>query len=144
MFFLAPDDESAARTRSSHPGRTSFAGVECDHFDPDDAVVDWTVFFENPERALIGVERRTLGKWPRYVADFRNDGVGVFVMPAELVTALAAAEPDELRRLASYWRQRLVEQDSHELTTEAQLAVVDGVARLARSATGFGLYCWQN
>lgn len=44
-FFLAPDDETAAETRSSHPGR-ALTGVNCTGFDPDDAVVDWTAFFD--------------------------------------------------------------------------------------------------
>lgn len=139
-FFVAPNDESAASTRSSRPGR-AFTGVDCHYFDPDDAVVDWMAFFDG--QVLRGMERLACGKWPRYVAEFRNDGVGVFVVSAELVTALAAAEPDELRRLASYWGERLVEQNEHELTAAEQLAVVENVARLAGSAGDFGLYCWQ-
>jgi len=103
--------------------------------------VDWTAFFEG--QVLRDAERRDSGKWLRYVAAFLNDGVGVFVVSAELSTALAAAGPDELRRLASYWGERLVEQNEHELTAAEQLAVVENVARLAGSTGGFGLYCWQ-
>jgi len=115
--------------------------VNCTHFDPDDAVVDWMAFFDG--QVLRDAERLDGGKWPRYVAEFLNDGVGVFAVSAELVTALAAAGPDELRRLASYWGERLVEQNEHELTAADQLVVVETVARLAGSTAGFGLYCWQ-
>ncbi|WP_089959704.1 hypothetical protein [Lentzea xinjiangensis] len=115
--------------------------MNCTGFDPDDAVVDWTAFFAG--RVLRGAERRDSGKWPHYVAEFLNDGVGVFVVSAELVTALAAAGPDELHRLASYWGERLIEQNEHELTAAEQRAVVEDVARLARSAGDLGLYCRQ-
>jgi hypothetical protein len=120
-FFLTQDHETAAGTRSSHPGR-ALTGVNCTGFDPDDAVVDWTAFFDG--QALRGAERRDSGKWPQYVAEFLDDGVGVFVVSAELVTALAAAGRDEL-------------------TAGEQLTVVENVARLAGSTGGFGLYCWQ-
>ncbi|HUQ54764.1 hypothetical protein [Lentzea sp.] len=139
-FFLAPDDETAAKTRSSHPGR-ALTCVNCTGFDPDVAVVDWTAFFDG--QILRDAERRDSGKWPRYVAEFLNDGVGVFVVSGKLVTALAAAGPNELRHLASYWGERLVEQNEHELTAAEQLSVVENVARLAGSTDGSGLYCWQ-
>lgn len=77
------------------------------------------------------------------MAEFLNDGVGVFVVSAKLVTALAAAGPNELRHLALYWGERLVEQNEHELTAAKQLSVVENVARLAGSTDGSGLYCWQ-
>jgi hypothetical protein len=67
----------------------------------------------------------------------------VFVVSAELVTALAAAGPDQLRQLASYWGERLMGQNEHELTAIEQLAVVENVARLAGSTEGSSLYCWQ-
>ncbi|MFD9701406.1 hypothetical protein [Lentzea sp. NPDC059081] len=139
-FFFAPDDEAAAKTRSAHPGR-ALTGVNCAGFDPDDAVVDWMAFFDG--HVLRDAERRARGKWPRYVAEILNDGVGVFVVSADLVTALAGAGQDDLRDLASYWGERLVEQNENELSAAEQLSVVEDVARLAGSTGGSGLYCWQ-
>ncbi|SDG21398.1 hypothetical protein SAMN05216553_106210 [Lentzea fradiae] len=73
----------------------------------------------------------------------RNDGIAVLAFPGELVTALARARLDELRRLASYWGERLAEANELELTGADHLTVVESAARLARSAGGSGLYCWQ-
>ena len=85
--------------------------------------------------------------WPCYVADFLNDGVGVFVMPEVLVTALAAAGPDELRGVAARWNEFLVDSNETDLSPAEQLAVVQGVAELAsaavESAGTLHLYCWQ-
>ncbi|MFS8103457.1 hypothetical protein LFM09_40660 [Lentzea alba] len=145
-FFLAPDDETAALTRNSRPGR-ALRSLTFHGFDPDDAVVEWTRYFEAPGRQFADDERLSLGNWPRYVADFLNDGVGVFIVPENVLVALAAAGPDELRGLVGHWGEFLVRINDDELTTDEKLAVVEGVAQLAAAAVASAgqlrLYCWQ-
>ncbi|WP_285637673.1 hypothetical protein [Lentzea sp. NBRC 102530] len=139
VFFLAPDDESAAATRDRHP-TPEFQGLEFHNFDPDMAVVEWARHLEAPGRPFTGDEQKTRGEWPRYVAEYRNDGIGVFVMPDKLRAALANATRDELLGVAQRWGEFLVEIDEDELTAGERLEVVHGVATLAEDE--LGLYCW--
>lgn len=133
VFFLASDDETAAATRNSQPGR-AFISLTFHGFAPDDAVVEWARYFEVAD------------DWPHFVAEFRNDGVGVFVVSEELLAALAEATPEDLRGLVARWGEFLV-RERDELTHDEQVAVVEGVAGLAgtavESAGTLRLYCWQ-
>ncbi|MDH6612458.1 hypothetical protein M2164_008093 [Streptomyces sp. SAI-208] len=44
VFFLAPDDTTAARTRLRGPG-AAFPTVACRFVEPDSAVVEWDMYF---------------------------------------------------------------------------------------------------
>ena len=143
VFFLAPDDETAAATRNSGPGR-ALRSLAFRFFDPDDAVVAWERYFEAPGQPLSGYDWMTDHTWPRYVAEMLNDGVAVLVVPDELVAELAAAEPEQLRGVAARWGNWLHEQDEHGLSRDDHLEVVRGVAELAAAAGEFRLYCWQS
>ncbi|MGI5502694.1 hypothetical protein [Lentzea sp. CA-135723] len=72
------------------------------------------------------------------MAEYRNDGVGVFVMPGKVRAANATR--DELLGVAERWGEFLVEIGEDELTAEQRLEVVHGVATLAEDE--LGLYCW--
>jgi hypothetical protein len=141
-FFLAPDDESAAAVRARGPG-PAFAAVHCHHFDPDDAVVEWEMYFEAPSPELPPLRQLLARTWPTWVAPIVNDGTGVFVLPDSLVDALAHAEPAQLGALAARWTRRLREADGDDMTDDDPLSILEGVARLAATAvrTGEGLYC---
>lgn len=146
-FFLAPDDEAAAATRNSVPGR-HLRSLTSHYFYPDDAVVSWSRYFDAPDQPFSSDERRLHGNWPRYVADIRNDGVGVLVIPETVVTALAEAGPDALRGLAAQWGGFLESEGEVDPDRDEQLAVVKGVAELAAAAVRSGgeerLYCWHD
>ncbi|MGW5879032.1 hypothetical protein ACWFMI_21045 [Nocardiopsis terrae] len=146
VFFLASDDEIAAATRLKGPGPEHLS-LACHGFDPDDAVVEWEMFFETGSCELTSRKVFHARTWPRCVAPMHNDGVGVFAVPDMVVGALAGAAPDRLRGLVARWVKRLIaEGDGGEVVDIDPVAVVDGVVRLAavaeRPGSGVRLYCW--
>ncbi|ALV31146.1 hypothetical protein [Streptomyces sp. CdTB01] len=144
VFFLAPDDATAATTRSRGPGR-GFECVPCRFIEPDSAIVEWDMYFEEPSAEAPPSERLLAWSWPQWVTAPLNDGVEVFAFPQRLTRALASASPLELEELAERWTQRLRAADGDDMTDDDLLAVLRGVARLAASAvnTGGGLYSWS-
>ena len=61
-----------------------------------------------------------------------------------MTNALAEADPGTLRRLATRWAERLIE-DGEDTTVEQAVALLQELARLAATADGraYGLYCWH-
>ncbi|MFI1919880.1 hypothetical protein [Nocardia sp. NPDC020380] len=143
-FFIAPNDQAAAGTRSRGPG-TNYPSVACQDFDPDDAVVEWDMYFEAPSAELPPLEALYTRPWPIWVAEIVNDGTGVFVLPDRLVRALAHAGPKDLDELAHRWTTRLRQVDGDNMTCDNPLEILQKVARLAATAisTGDRLYCWH-
>jgi hypothetical protein len=136
VFFAAPDDETAALTRLKGPG-PSFASVLSEGwFYPDEAVIEWEGYFSSPEADRPGL--------PRYAAAILNDGCGVFAVSGKLTRALAEADVDTLRRLATSWAERLIE-DGEDMTVGHAVALLQGLARLATTVPGEAgsLYCWH-
>ncbi|MFE0730823.1 hypothetical protein ACFW2X_21745 [Streptomyces antibioticus] len=144
VFFLAPDDRTAASTRLGGPGR-AFDSVACRFVEPDSAITEWGVYFEEPSAELPPVERLHRQPQPQYVTAPLNDGVEVFAVPPGVTRALAAASPAVLEELADRWTARLRSQDGDDMTDDDLLAVLRGVARLAAAAvaSGGGLYSWS-
>jgi hypothetical protein len=144
VFFLAPDDKTAARTRRRGPGK-AFDSVTCHFIEPDSAIAEWAMYFEEPSAEVPPVEQ-FLG-WVRlkWVAGPSGDGVEVFAVPKLLTRALAKASSAELEELAYRWTTRLWFEDGDDMTDDDLLVVLQGVARLAASAvnTGGGLYIWS-
>jgi hypothetical protein len=144
VFFLAPDDASAAGTRLNGPGQV-LTSLNCHDFDPDDAVVEWETYFDAPSLDLAPLEQLYERDWPCYIAPVLNDGIGVFAVPDRLTSALANAAPGELRELAARWTQRLRLADGDDMTGDNPLTVLDGLAQLAviaeSSGGGTRLYC---
>ncbi|MER7467990.1 hypothetical protein [Streptomyces sp. NPDC097981] len=143
-FFIAPDDATAAATRNRGPGHV-LPSVVCKDFYPDDAVVEWEMYFEAPSPDLPSQEELNRRSWPHYVADVVNDGSGVFAVSEQLTYALAEATLSQLRGLSARWTARLWVEDGDEMTDDNPLAVLTGVAGLAQEAVGSGgglrLYC---
>ncbi|MFJ3723184.1 hypothetical protein ACIPYQ_11505 [Streptomyces sp. NPDC090045] len=144
VFFHAPDDEAAAATRLRGPG-TAFESVTCRFIEPDSAIAEWDMFFEEPSGEAPPLEQLLGWAWPEWVTAPLNDGVELFALPKRLTRALANASSAELEELASRWTTRLWSEDGDEMTDDDLLAVLQGVARLAASAvnTGGGLYSWS-
>ncbi|WP_189714212.1 hypothetical protein [Streptomyces phaeofaciens] len=144
IFFLAPDDETAAATRLRGPGR-AFESVTCRFIEPDSAIAEWDMYFERPSAEVPPVEQLLGWSWPEWVTAPLNDGVEVFALPQRLTLALANAGSTELKELAHRWTTRLRAADGDDMTDDDLLAVLQGVARLAASAvsTGGGLYSWS-
>ncbi|GGJ82525.1 hypothetical protein GCM10011583_12670 [Streptomyces camponoticapitis] len=92
VFFLAPDDESAAATRRRGPGRM-FESVTCHFIEPDSAIAEWDMYFEEPSAETPPIERLLAWPWPEWVTAPLNDGVEVFALPPRLIRALADATP---------------------------------------------------
>ncbi|MFD7550953.1 hypothetical protein ACFV0R_16410 [Streptomyces sp. NPDC059578] len=128
-FFLAEDDESAARVgpRKSH----DFPAVLCEGVYPDDAVPRW-------EALLTGAESPI-----RYVVPMANDGFTVFAVPQALSKALADAGTDQLRTTALAWAKTLSE-GGDEIGPGSAVALLDRLSVLAmgRAERGLSLYCW--
>ncbi|MFD8078429.1 hypothetical protein ACFV3E_37945 [Streptomyces sp. NPDC059718] len=143
-FFLAPDDETAAATRLRGPG-VAFESVTCHFIEPDSAIAEWDMYFEEPSAEVPPVERLLGWAWPEWVTAPMNDGIEVFALPKRLTRALAGASPAELEELAGRWTARLRSEDRDDMTDDDLLAVLQGVARLAASAvnTGGSLYSWS-
>lgn len=144
VFFLAPDDETAAATRLRGPGE-AFESVTCRFIEPDSAIAEWDMYFEEPSAEVPPSERLYGWAWPKWVAVPLNDGIEVFALPQRLTRALAGASSAELEQLAGRWSTRLRSEDGDDMTDDDLRAVLQGVARLAASAvtTGGGLYCWS-
>ncbi|MFE5402975.1 hypothetical protein ACFQ9Z_16800 [Streptomyces sp. NPDC056580] len=144
VFFLAPDDESAAATRRQGPG-PAFESVTCRFIEPDSAIAEWDMYFEEPAAELPPIEQLLAWPWPEWVTAPLNDGVEVFALPPRLIRALADATSVELEELADRWTARLRSADGDEMTDDDLLAVLQAVSRLAASAvtTGGGLYSWS-
>ncbi|MER6212091.1 hypothetical protein [Streptomyces sp. NPDC001642] len=145
LFFLASDDETAAATHLQGPGQ-AFQSVTCHFIEPDSAIAEWDMFFEEPSAEAAPLDR-LLGwrPWPDWVTAPLNDGVEVFALPQRLILALAGASPEELEELAGRWAKRLRSTDEDDTTDDDLLAVLQGVARLAAAAvsTGGRLYSWS-
>lgn len=145
VFFLAPDDETAASTRLRGPGDHS-ESVTCRFVEPDTAIAEWDMYFEAPSAEAPPLEQLHAWRpWPEWVTAPLNDGVEVFALPKRLTRALAKASNDDLEELAGRWITRLRSEDGDDMTDDDLLAVLQGVARLAVSAvnTGGGLYSWS-
>ena len=144
VFFLAPDDETAAATRLRGPG-AAFASVACRFVEPDTAIAEWDMYFEEPSAEIPPIEQLFGWALPEWVTAPLNDGIEVFALPKRLTRALANASPTELEELAGRWTTRLRSQDGDDMTDDDLLAVLQGVARLAASAvnTGGALYSWS-
>ncbi|MFI8889801.1 hypothetical protein [Streptomyces paradoxus] len=144
VFFLAPDDETAAATRLRGPGR-AFESVTCRFIEPDSAITEWDMYFADPSADIPPIEELLGWSWPEWVTAPLNDGVEVFALPQRLTRALADAGSAELEELAGRWTMRLRSADGDDMTDDDLLAVLQGVARLAASAvrTGGGLYSWS-
>ena len=145
MFFLAPDDETAAATRLRGPGE-AFESVNCRFIEPDTAIADWDMYFEEPSADVPPSEQLYAWRpWPEWVTAPLNDGIEVFGLPKRLTRALAHASSAELEELAGRWSTRLRSEDGDDMTDDDLLAVLQGVAQLAASAvsTGGGLYSWS-
>lgn len=143
VFFLAPDDESAAATYLTGPGR-AFESVTCHFIEPDSSIVEWDMYFEAPSVEISALEQFAGWPWPREVIEPKNDGVEVFALPPRLTWALAGASSADLEELAERWTTRLRIADD-DVTDDDLSAVLREVARLAASAvsTGGGLYSWS-
>ncbi|MFF6888918.1 hypothetical protein ACFY9F_37790 [Streptomyces sp. NPDC012421] len=145
VFFLAPDDETAAGTRLRGPGE-AFESVTCRSLEPDSAIAEWDMYFEERSAEAPTPEQLHAWKpWPEWVTAPLDDGVEVFALPKRLTRALANASSAELEELASRWTARLWSEDGDDMTDDDLLAALQGVARLAASAvsTGGGLYSWS-
>ncbi|MFD7026487.1 hypothetical protein ACFWAR_00395 [Streptomyces sp. NPDC059917] len=145
IFFLAPDDETAASTRLRGPGE-DFESVTCHFIEPDSAIAEWDMYFEAPAGGAPPLEQLYAWRpWPEWVTAPLNDGVEVFALPKRLTRALGKATSAELEELATRWITRLRSEDGDDMTDDDLLVVLRGVARLAASAskTGGGLYSWS-
>lgn len=144
VFFLAPDDEIAAATRLRGPGG-AVESVTCRFIEPDSAIAEWDMYFEEPSADVPPLEQLLGWPWPEWIIAPSNDGVEVFALPQRLTQALANASSTELEALARRWTTRLRSADGDDMTDDDLLAVLRGVARLAASAvsTGGGLYSWS-
>ncbi|MFF2363979.1 hypothetical protein ACFVU0_14900 [Streptomyces sp. NPDC058122] len=144
VFFLAPDDKTAASTRLRGPG-AAFRSVTCRFIEPDSAIAEWDMYFEEPSADLPPLERLLEWAWPDWVTPPLNDGVEVFALPQRLTRALANAGSAELEELAGRWSARLRSDDGDDMTDDDLPAVLREVAQLAVSAvkTGGGLYSWS-
>ncbi|UUU44932.1 hypothetical protein [Streptomyces sp. NBC_00162] len=144
VFFPAPDDETAAATRLRGPGE-AFESVACRFIEPDSAIAEWDIYFEEPSAEAPPVEQLLGWAWPEWVTAPLNDGVEVFALPQRLTRALTNASSAELEELAGRWTTRLRSEDGDDMTDDGLLAILQGVARLAAYAvnTGDGLYSWS-
>ncbi|MEV4936471.1 hypothetical protein [Streptomyces zaomyceticus] len=128
-FFLAGDDESAARVgpRKSH----DFPAVPCDGIYPDDAVFRWETLLTGAESPL------------RHVVPMANDGFTVFAVPQPLCEALARAGTERLRTAAADWAE-IVSEIEGEMPPDSAVDLLERLSALIGSCgeRGPSLYCW--
>ncbi|MFF3420826.1 hypothetical protein ACFYW9_40205 [Streptomyces sp. NPDC002698] len=110
VFFLAPDDETAAATYLGGPGR-AFEPVPCHFIETDTAIAEWDMYFEEPSAEVPPLEQLHGWPLPDWVTAPLNDGVEVFALPRRLPRALASASSAELEELADRWTTRLKSAD---------------------------------
>jgi hypothetical protein len=145
VFFLAPDDATAAATHLRGPS-PALESVTCHFFEPDTAIAEWDMYFEEPSAEIPPPDQLYAWRpWPEWVTAPTNDGVEVFALPQRLTRAFASASCTELEKLAERWATRLTSADAEDMTDDDLPAVLQKVARLAASAvsTGGGLYSWS-
>ncbi|MYS09454.1 hypothetical protein GTW71_24155 [Streptomyces sp. SID6041] len=145
VFFLAPDDETAAAMRLRGPGEDA-ESVTGRFFEPDTAIAEWDMYFEAPSADAPPPEQVYAWRpWPEWVTPPLNDGIEVFALPQRLTQALAHATSAELEELAGRWTVGLRSEDGDDMTDDDLMAVLQGVARLAATAVtiGGGLYNWS-
>lgn len=142
VFFLAPDDRTAAAARPCGPGR-AFDSVTCHGIEPDTAIAEWDLYFATPSPGLPAPA--VLHRWaaPKNITPFLNDGIEMYALPKRLTEAMASAGNTGLQELADRWATRLRRLDA--MPDDDLLDVLQGVARLAASAasTGGRLYSWS-
>lgn len=141
---MPPDDDTAAATRNKGPGGSADA-TDLSDFYPEDAVIEWAMYFDAPSAELPPIEEFYERDGPRHVAPIVNDGTGVFALDRSLITALAEASLSEPEQLAARWRERLRLEDRDDMTDESLLEILRRIARFAAIALGRGggLYCWR-
>ncbi|MFD9541186.1 hypothetical protein [Streptomyces sp. NPDC060022] len=66
VFFLAPDDESAAATRQRGPGQ-AFESVTSRFIEPDSAIAEWDMFLEEPSAEIPPIAQFLGWSWPEWV-----------------------------------------------------------------------------
>jgi hypothetical protein len=144
VFFLAPDDKTAAAAYLRGPGE-ALESVTCHFIEPDSAIAEWDMYFEQPSAEVPPIEQLHGWVWPEWVVAPSNDGVEVFAPPRRLTRSPAHASSAELEELAGRWATRLWSEDGDDMTQDDLPAVLRGVARLAATAvnTGGGLYSWS-
>ncbi|MFE0772834.1 hypothetical protein [Streptomyces sp. NPDC058861] len=98
VFFLAPDDETAAATRLWGPSE-AFQSVTCRFIEPDSTNAEWDMYFEAPAAEAPPLEQLLGWAWPEWVTAPLNDGAEVFALPKRLTRAMANASPAELEEL---------------------------------------------
>lgn len=62
VFFLAPDDETAAATRLRGPGE-ELESVTCRFIAPDSAIAEWDLYFEEPSAEVPSREQLYGWSW---------------------------------------------------------------------------------
>ncbi|MFJ9026400.1 hypothetical protein ACIRPU_41565 [Streptomyces sp. NPDC102259] len=140
---------SAGRPRAAAPARlrgpgAAFESVTCRFSEPGSVIAEWDMYFQEPSAEAPPVDQLLGWAWPEWVTAPLNDGAEVFAVPKRPTQALANANSAELEELAGHWTTRLRSEDADDMTDDALLAVLQGVARLAASAvnTGGGRYSW--
>jgi hypothetical protein len=143
VFFLAPDDETAAATHPTEPGR-AFESLTCRFIEPDSAIAERDMYFSELSADLPAPELLH-GWWLKWIYGLFNDGVEVFALPQRLIRESADADSTKLTELADRWAARLKAADGDDMTDDDLPAVLRGVARLAASAvsTSGGHYSWS-
>jgi hypothetical protein len=137
VFFLAPDDEAAAATRLRGPGQ-ALESVACRFIEPDSAIAEWDMYFEEPSMEMPSREQLYGWSWPAWVTIPVNDGIEVFTFPRRLTQALADASSTELETLAERWAARLRSADGDDMTDDDLLMVLqDCPARGVRRKHGW-------
>ncbi|MFI8388886.1 hypothetical protein [Streptomyces sp. NPDC085540] len=62
-FLLAPDDEAAPATRLRGPD-AAFESVTCRFIEPDSAIAEWDMFFEEPSAEAPPLGQLLGWAWP--------------------------------------------------------------------------------
>ena len=131
MFFVAPDDATAAGVADRGPG-PAFASATYGNFDV------WSTL-EELENVLTGRDPAEGG--PEVVSG--DDEPLVLGVPAALTTALAQAGRETLASAAERW-VALRADDGEDVDVELAYEIVGELAALSATAerSGQSLYCW--